>query len=111
MSLEDLYPRVTEAIERAEAHLAAGRSADARAAYLEVSTIEEEIANELAAHTSQGAIARCGAVRAAVDAEQHLRALELTVRYLADPSLPADDRAELKALAAEADANGMLLDR
>lgn len=87
MSIEDLYPRVTEAIERAQAFEDAGDTA-ARLAYREVSTIEEAIASELPSNTTQGDVARCGAVSAALKSGDDTRARELARRYLDEDLRP-----------------------
>jgi hypothetical protein len=101
MDLAELNRRVTSAIFRAER--LAQDSWEAQEAYREVSLLEEEIAGRTGPAELEGAIAREGAVRAAIRAGQHLRALSLATRYLEDDATPADLRAELKALGAEAD--------
>ena len=91
MSIEDLYPRVTEAIERAQALEDAGDADAARVAYREVSTIEAAIAAELPPRTTGGDVARCGAVNAARKSGDEARARELARRYL-DEDLPPKTR-------------------
>ena len=68
MTLDELYPRVTEAILRAEQLEETGPEVEAAKAYLTVSFLEEEIAELVAANEDEGAIARRGAVRAAAKA-------------------------------------------
>jgi hypothetical protein len=101
MSLDELYAKVTEAIEDAEALDDAGDTVAARRAYLEVSMIEEAIAAELDPRTTQGGIARCGAVRAALNADLPMRAAELALKFLAEPGLSAEDASELFRLLAQ----------
>lgn len=96
MSIEELYPRVTEAIERAQALVDAGDAIGARRAYHEVFTIESEIATKLAGSTIEGAIARCGAVRAALKANRPDLARNLALEYLEDRDLTPDAQAELR---------------
>ncbi len=81
MSIETLYPLVTEAIRRAEALEDLG-DPQAPAAQLEVSLLEERIAETLPASDPEGALARRGAVRAALAAKDLNRARRLTARFL-----------------------------
>lgn len=104
MTIELLYPRVTEAIERAERLEDENKEADAQAAYLDVSMLEEEIASELSASDAEGMLARRGAVRASVRAGVLARAKDLAERYLMEAGAPETLLEELRALAAEADA-------
>lgn len=67
MDIESLYPLVTEAIRRAEL-LAEARAPEATSAHREVSLLEEKIAELLPASEAEGALARRGAVRAALAA-------------------------------------------
>ena len=97
MSIEDLYPRVTEAIERAQALEDAGDVDACRLAYREVSIIEEAIAAERPSSTIQGDVARCGAVSAALKSGDDARARELARRYL-DENLPPKTREYLLEL-------------
>jgi hypothetical protein len=103
MSLDNLYPRVTEAIERAEA-LDDAKSLDVRSAYLDVSMLEEEIAATSPAADLEGLVARRGAVRAALKAHAFARAFELAERYAREPGLAANIAAELRAHANDANA-------
>jgi len=101
MDLAELNRRVTSAIFRAE-RLAEG-SWEAPAAYREVSILEENIATRTGPGEVEGAVAREGAVRAALRTGESLRALSLATRYLEEDAAPADLRAKLEALRAEAE--------
>lgn len=57
---------------------------EARSAYLEVSLLEEKIAELLPASDPEGAVARNGAVEAARAAGECARAEELAARYAAE---------------------------
>lgn len=83
MNLDFLYPLVTEAIRRAEI-LEDLHSPNARAAYAEVSLLEAKIAELLPASHPEGALARRGAVRAALAARELARAQQLAERFLAE---------------------------
>jgi hypothetical protein len=102
MSIPDLYPRLTEAIVHAERLEDEGRAADARAAYVYVSMLEEEVARELAAADPEGALARRGAVRAALKAQLFVRAAELAGRYVVEIETAQRSAAELRAMEQEA---------
>jgi hypothetical protein len=98
-ALYELNVRVTAAILRAE-RLEDERSPHALAAYAEVSGYEEALATLLPADDLAGAIARVGAVTAAVRARSYERARLLTKLFSADPALTDARRAEMfKALA------------
>lgn len=101
MDLAELNRRVTSAIFRAE-RLAEG-SWEAQEAYREVSFLEETIASRTGPAEVEGAIAREGAVHAAIKAGECLRALSLATRYLEEDAAPADLRIELEALRSAAD--------
>ena len=88
MALESLYRQVTEAILRAES-LEDG-TAEAAAVHLEVSQLEQQIAHEFPPSHPEGAIARRGAVRAALAAGDHRRAEHLAELYLAEPEAPPE---------------------
>lgn len=81
MSTEILYPLISEAIRRAEALEDLG-DPEAPAAHLVVSLLEERIAEMLPAADPEGALARRGAVRAALAAGDPTRARRLTARFL-----------------------------
>lgn len=83
MTLEKLYPLISEAIQRAEA-LEDAQSAEARLAYQEVSILEEQVAGLLAAAETEGLLARRGAVRAAILAQDIDRATQLLSEYEAE---------------------------
>ncbi len=76
---------VTAAILRAE-HLPAGP--EAALAFLEVSLLEESIARIISPDNLEGAIARQGAITAALSAGGWLRALTLAADYLAQSPPP-----------------------
>jgi hypothetical protein len=104
MNIDALYQRVTEAILEAEALAANGPSVEAARAYLTVSFLEEEIAEELPTSEEEGVIARRGAVRAALTAGLPTRVKELAERYVAEPSAPTELADQLREMAARADA-------
>lgn len=103
-SVDELNRRVTDAIFRAERAERLGDARDVWLAYMEVSALEEAIAAELPASETQGAIARRGAVTAALSAQEFVRARELASGFLSDPLLPGDLRSQLRALLDEANA-------
>jgi len=94
MSIEFLYPLVTEAIQRAETLEDLG-APGARQAQLDVSLLEEKIAELLPASAPEGALARRGAVRAALAAGEHDRARQLTEQFLAEAETDAGLRTDL----------------
>jgi hypothetical protein len=100
MSLELLYPEVSEAIRRAEILEDRG-DPGASSAYLDVSLIEERIAEALPASDPEGALARRGAVRAALAAKDLARAQQLVERFLAEVGDNAELQAELLRLSAD----------
>jgi hypothetical protein len=83
MDLRELNQKVTDAIWRAE-RLPPGTTERA-AAFRGVSRLEEQIAELCHADTVEGAYARDGAVRAALLAKEHDRALALAAQYAAEP--------------------------
>ncbi len=103
MSLDALYQRVTEAILEAEALEMKGPSVEAAQAYLTVSFVEEEIAATLSASEEEGAIARRGAVRAALTAGLPTRARGLAERYMAEPGAPPELIDQLREMALRVD--------
>jgi hypothetical protein len=103
MNLDALYQRVTEAILEAEALEAKGPSVEAAQAYLTVSFAEEEIAATLPVSDEEGAIARRGAVRAALMAGLPTRAKELAERYMAEPGAPPELFDRLREMALRVD--------
>jgi len=102
MSLEFLYPLITEAIRRAESLEDLG-APGALAARLDVSRLEERIAEILPPSNPEGALARRGAVRAALAARQVARAQQLAERYLAEAGADANSRAEILRLVEQAE--------
>jgi hypothetical protein len=111
MDIDTLYPLVTEAIRRAEV-LEVLSAPGARNAYLDVSLLEESIASLLPASDSEGQIARCGAVSAAISAHELRRAEELAIRYSSEESVNDTLRTDLDELRrrvfelSEEDSNG-----
>lgn len=95
--IETLYPLVTEAIRRAETLTSLG-APGAPTAWLDVSLLEEEISRILPTSDPEGEIARRGAVRAAVTANQPLRARELVSRFSMEPDVTHALCSELAAL-------------
>jgi hypothetical protein len=102
MNIEFLYPLVSEAIRRAET-LDDLRAPGARAAYLEVSLLEEKVAEVLPASDPEGALARRGAVRAAFAAGEFARAQQLIERFSAELGDDAELRGELRGLGEQAE--------
>lgn len=98
-ALRDLYQEVTSAILYAE-HLPPD-SPESYAAYAKVSQIEEEIAHRTRPEDLEGAIARRGAIAAALSARDWPRAARVADAYLAE-EMPAGLASELRMLAAEA---------
>lgn len=102
MDTELLYPLVSEAIRRAETLEDLGASG-ARSAYLDVSLLEEKVAEVLPASDPEGALARRGAVRAALAAKDLARARQLAERFLAEVGCDTKLRAEILRLMDRAD--------
>jgi hypothetical protein len=102
MSIEFLYPLITEAIRRAEV-LEDLRAPGARSAHLDVSLLEEKIAEILPASDPEGGLARRGAVRAALAAKETVRAQQLAERFLAEAGSDAELRPELLQLLEQAE--------
>jgi hypothetical protein len=102
MDIESLYPLVTESIRRAEMLEDLG-APGAASAHLDVSFIEEKIADSLPASNPEGAIARRGAVRAALAAKEFSRAQSLVARFTAESSTAAELKKELASLFEEED--------
>ena len=102
MTAEELYPLVTEAIRRAET-LEDLQAPGKAKAYLDVSLLEEKIAETLPASDPEGAVARRGAVSAALSAREYGRARELIERFLAEDDVAAELREELAELSERAE--------
>jgi hypothetical protein len=86
MDIETLYPLVTDAIRHAET-LEERDPLQANQAHLEVSFLEEQIAGLLPGTDQEGAVARRGAVSAAITAHHFERAQALAARFLAEDGL------------------------
>lgn len=80
MAVDALHALVSSAIWRAEQLDELGLDT-ASSAWSEVSTLEEELAKIIPAKDAEGRIARRGAVRAALKANNHVRVHELVDRY------------------------------
>jgi len=102
MDIESLYPLVTESIRRAEMLEDLG-APGAATAHLDVSLIEEKIAESLPASDPEGAVARRGAVRAALAAKDFTRAQALAARFTAEKGMIPELKVELASLAREGD--------
>jgi hypothetical protein len=98
-AVAELNMRVSEAIFRAEHE--APDSPEAESAYRQVSELEEQLGELLPAEQLQGALARVGAVIAALRANDPLRAAYLAAMY--GQGAPADLTEQLRELAEEAD--------
>jgi hypothetical protein len=105
MTYDTLNTLVTSAIWRAEQLDELGLET-ACSAWSEVSTIEERLAKTMTAKEAEGRIARRGAVRAALKAQDHVRAQDLVERYVAEDGIPKALRAELRQMLKE-DAKGL----
>lgn len=97
MNIEILYPLVTEAILHAERLEDLGVPSYQNA-YQDVSLLEERIATLLSASDEEGAIARRGAIRAAMAAHKFHRAEELITKYSAENDLDSSLEEDLKEL-------------
>ena len=102
MAVDTLNALVSGAIWRAEQLDELGLDT-ANSAWKEVSKLEEEIAKIVPTKEAEGRIARRGAVRAALKANDHVRARDLFDRYTAEEGVPRALRSDLrKMLRAEA---------
>lgn len=104
--MQDLNRCVSEAIFFAGR--AAPGSQEAQDAYRRVSAIEEQIARLTTPTDVDGAVARVGAVSAALRAGDWLRASRLVEEFLV--GVPDDVATELRELDREADASARLID-
>ena len=102
-TLQELNMLVSGAIFRAE-HCTPGTT-EAEDAYREVSRLEEEIAHMVGHDALEGAVARVGAVDAALRAGDWLRAAALADLFATDA--PAELQQQLRALGDEADEAAM----
>jgi F420-dependent methylenetetrahydromethanopterin dehydrogenase len=100
VTIDDLYPLVTDAILRADVLEDLGAPGAAQA-QRDVSRLEEQVAELLPASDPEGAIARRGAVRAAGKANDYARVQSLAERYLAEPDAGPELRDQIAALLAE----------
>ena len=101
MDIETLYPLVTEAIRRAEV-LEDLHAPGAKDAYRDVSRLEECIAGLLPPADAEGAIARHGAVSAAISGGEFQRAIDLVVCFKADIEPNTSIAADLDTLRGQA---------
>jgi hypothetical protein len=99
---DTLNSLVSSAIWRAEQLEGRGISA-ATQAWLEVSSVEGELAKVLPATESEGRIARRGAVRAALKAKDHCRAENLVKTYSDEDQAPETLKRELRKMLKEDD--------
>jgi hypothetical protein len=90
---------VSGAIWRAEQLEA--RGIGALPAWAEVSSLEEELAKALPLAESEGRIARRGAVRAALKAQDYVRAYSLAESYFAEEAAPKSLKAALRDILKE----------
>jgi hypothetical protein len=104
--IQDLNKRVSEAIFFAGR--AAPGSQEAQDAYRQVSALEEQIARLTAPTDVDGAVARVGAVSAALRAGDWLRASRLVEEFLG--GAPDDVATELRELNREAEASARAID-
>jgi hypothetical protein len=104
--IKTLYSLVTEAIRKTEVFEDI-HAPGLRSAYLDVSLLEECIASQLPASDDEGAIARRGAIAAAIDAHEFARAQELAARFSSDPDADDTLKADLSELKTEAERAGI----
>jgi hypothetical protein len=97
MDTDELNTLVTDAIWRAQDLESRGVCA-AAGAWLEVSSIEEQLAAAFPASDCQGGIARRGAVRAALKAGDRARANALADRYFAEEAAPESLKVALREI-------------
>jgi len=104
MDIDVLNALVSGAIWRAEQLDDLG--VETASAWLEVSRLEEALAKVLPAKQAEGRIARRGAVRAALKANDHVRAQTLVDSYVSETGIPKTLRANLRKML-KAEANGL----
>lgn len=97
MDIDVLNSLVTSAIWRAE-RLEEGGLGTAALAWMEVSRLEERLAAVLPLSAPEGRIARRGAVRAALKAQDYDRAEKLAQSYAAEEGAPKALRTELRKM-------------
>src|SRR5260221_3331501 len=100
MNAETLNGLVTSAIWRAEQLQESDMEAAART-WLEVSDLEERLAQVLPPSQGEGRIARRGAVRAALKANDYVRAVRLTDAYGAETGVPQALKESLREMLEE----------
>jgi hypothetical protein len=105
LDTDTLNTLVSDAIWRAE-HLEAYGVSPAIRTWAEVSVLEEELAKAHRATSSEGRIARRGAVQAALKSGDYARAQELADRFVAEKSAPKSLK-EALSLIPEEDAQWM----
>jgi hypothetical protein len=96
MDVDALNTLVSGAIWRAEQLDELG--VETASAWIEVSKLEEELAKVMPAKEPEGRIARRGAVRAALKAQNYLRAQNLVERYGAEDGAPRALRTGLREM-------------
>jgi len=104
MTVDTLHTLVSGAIWRAEQLDDLGL--DTLSAWCDVSRLEEEIAKNLPVKEAEGCIARRGAVRAALKAQDYIRAHDLVKGYITEPNAPASLCTELNNMM-KVDTNGL----
>lgn len=97
MDLDTLYLLVTEGIQRADV-LEDLNAPGAGVAHLDVSLLEEKIAELIPASKPEGALARRGAVRAAVRACDLQRASDLVIHFAGEPDASDELKEEIQTL-------------
>lgn len=100
--LADLNRAVTSAIWGAQHCDAVGAKRGAAIAWARVSELEESLSRQHGPATTDGAVARRGAVQAAMSAGDAERAVELATIYMAAPYVPEQLACELGAMREEA---------
>jgi hypothetical protein len=101
IDLNELCSRVSWAIHEAERAWDGGQRERAQELYSGVSRIEEGIAEIVPACDVEGALARRGAVAAALLAGQRSRAFDLVEKYIAEPHVSEELRGQLRAIYVE----------
>lgn len=108
-SLQEIYRDLSETIFRAETLTDAGMHKEARELYRQVSNLEQLVSEMLPPTHEEGALARRGAIRAAIGAQDFRRAKLLAARYLGEAACTvaeSDPQVEdLRTLEASADAS------
>lgn len=100
--MTECYRRLTALILSVEGLARFESDEPIREQWQEISSLEEQVASLRPASDLEGAIARRGAVTAALSADDPARALSLAKRYLEDPDVHAADNRGLLDLRHEA---------